>query len=131
MDTKNNIEQIESLKSEIISFFKELLQEPKGRYAPGSGYRVMLDPDSDYYCKTADTLVDKALELASYDDSLISGNLGSTLNHEIATIRVHKYQYGKDGRPTAKSKLELVHLMNKANEQFRLDLYEILKDVSL
>lgn len=131
MDTKNNIEQIESLKGEIISLFKELLQEPKGRYAPSSGFRFVLDPDSYYYCKTADNLVDKALELASHDDSLISGNLGSTLNHEIATIRVHKYQYGKDGRPTTKSKLELEHLMNKANEQIKLDLHEILKDVSL
>lgn len=131
MDIKNNNERIESLKSEIISLFKELLQEPQGRYAPGSGYRVLLDPDSAYYCKTADTLVGKALDLASHDDSLISGNLGSTLNHEIATIRVHKYQYGKDGRPTAKSKLELEHLMNKANEQIKLDLHEILKDVSL
>lgn len=121
MDIKNNNEKTESLKNEIVSLFKDLLLEPNGRYAPGSGYSLVLDPDSHYYCKIANNLVDKALELASYDGSLISGNLGSTLNHEIATIRVHKYQYGKDGRPTAKSKLELEHLMNKANEQIKLD----------
>lgn len=131
MDTKNNIEQIDSLKGEIISLFKELLQEPKGRYAPGSGYRVVLDPDSYYYCKIADGLIDKALELASCDSSIISGNLGSTLHREIDSVRAHKYQYEKDGKPTARSKMELVHFMNKANCQLKQDLYEILKNVSL
>lgn len=129
MDIKNNNEKVESLKSEIVTLFKDLLQEPNGRYAPGSGYSLVLDPDSYYYCKIANNLVDKAFELASYDGSLISGNLGSTLNHEIATIQVHKYQYGKDGKPTTKSKSELTNLMNKANNQIRLDLFEILKDV--
>lgn len=131
MDIKNNNERIESLKSEIISLFKELLQEPKGRYALGSGYRVMLAPDSYYYCKIADSLIDKALELASYDSSIISGNLGSTLHREIDSVRTHKYQYEKDGKPTVKSKMELEHFMNKANCQLKQDLYEILKNVSL
>lgn len=131
MDIMNNDGHIEYLKGKIVSLFNELLQEPKGRYAPGSGYRVVLDPDSAYYCMIADNIVDKALKLASYDGSLISGNLGSTLNREIAHVRSHKHQYGEGGKPTAKSKLELENLMNKANEQLKLDLYEILKDVSL
>lgn len=129
MDIKNNDEQIESLKGEIISLFKDLLQEPNGRYAPGSGYRIILNPDSFHYCTVAEQLLERAIKLSSLGYSISPQNLGSILNHEIASVRFYKYQYDKNGNPTEKSKSELSGLMNNANNQIRLDLFEILKDV--
>ena len=127
----SNEEQKALLIKEIKELFSELLQEPKGRNVPGGGYGYVLDPNSDHYCMIAKKLINKAFELYALGYHVMPQYLQATLYKEIEYVNLHNYKYDKNGNPTNKSKDDLIALMDKANHQLRLDLYEILKDVKL
>lgn len=125
-------EQEQKLIQEIRELFEELVKEEKGRYAPGTNYRVILPPNSSTYYYNAKKLIEKALQLSRIDQKYDASLLDEILRDEVSAVGRHHYEY-KCGTnsPTTESVNELVRLMHDATYHIKLYSYEVLGDIDI
>ncbi|MBR6197504.1 MAG: hypothetical protein IKQ72_07870 [Bacteroidaceae bacterium] len=123
----------EQLKEKIRHLYGELLQECKGRYLHNDN-KHWHEPNGYYYYKLAEELVDVANELYKLNHifELNVQHLNHTFGKEVEYVRDYNYEYERGGMEIKTSSLnEMQSLMNKASNQIKLDLYQILGDVNL
>ena len=84
----------QELKEKIKSLYEELIEEKKGFYLPGSGYRTKEPPSGLRYAVKALELLDVAKKLASIDSAKYNTlELQITINKDVESVRGYSYKY--------------------------------------
>lgn len=108
----------QELKKKIKSLYEELIEEKKGFYLPGSGYRTKEPPSGLRYAEKALELLDVAKKLASIDSAKYNTlELQITINKDVENVRGYFYKYDKSCKPTSKSIAEIQQMMSDTTSQ--------------
>lgn len=112
----------QELKEKIKSLYEELIEEKKGFYLPGSGYRTKEPPSGLRYAVKALELLDVAKKLASIDSAKYNTlELQITINKDVESVRGYSYKYDKSYKPTSKSIAEIQQMMSDTTSKIYRD----------
>ena len=112
----------QELKEKIKSLYEELVEEKKGFYLPGSGYRTKEPPSGLRYAVKALELLDVAKKLASIDSAKYNTlELQITINKDVESVRGYSYKYDKSRKPTSKCIAEIQQMMSDTTSQIYRD----------
>lgn len=112
----------QELKEKVKSLYEELIEEKKGFYLPGSGYRTKEPPSGLRYAVKALELLDVAKKLASIDSAKYNTlELQITINKDVESVRGYSYKYDKSHKPTSKSIAEIQQMMSEITSKIYRD----------